>query len=200
MEEFFKTAVSTLPAWLLWPLTAVALLYIVLSRSLAIWKDLHPSYRAYTRARMALELQKLFYEVEAAKNKAVVPDIRQDLPEELQGTQEIRTFLREIYERPKRASEREGVWGVHRPYYVLYGGLGGLVVSALPLISSGPELSYWSSTPILIGFVIYTAFNVSLGSLFVYSLRSRTAMEALLIGTAPALLIQTALNTLQTIN
>lgn len=194
MDKIWEILLPSIPPWLLWPIAVIALLLFLWPRLRAVWQDFVPSQRAYNRAKMALELQKLMYEIEALRRQQGGRDIEQELPEQLRGTKEARDFLRDTFQRPAPARVEAVAHGRFERRYVLFGGLGGLTVAVLPLISGGLGAVDWSNTALLLGFGVRALTLAVLGSVIVFMQRPGSPQLAFLVGAAPGLVMQVVIS------
>ena len=67
METIVETVVAILPLWALWPIVVVIGLLMLWERARILWRDVVPYEREQKRTREALELLKLWYEIEALR-------------------------------------------------------------------------------------------------------------------------------------
>lgn len=84
MDKIFDLIVPQLPGWSIIPVAAILLLFIAWPTLQAMWREIVPSYRLYTREKMRLELLKLLYEVEVLKKDHQLGDMEPLLPQHFQ--------------------------------------------------------------------------------------------------------------------
>ncbi len=189
MDDIWDPLLSDMPPWLLWPIAAIAAFFFLWPKLRAIWLDVVPSQRAYNRAKKALELEKLLYEIEALKKQHSLRDIEADVPFGLRGSEHAKQFLTEASSQAAENSDKQAPSSVQR---IMVGFVGGFVIGVLPLLSGGLDLSVFvdANFPVILGIIFRIGLFSAMGAVFSWLNRARTMQESFVYGMVPVLLIQ----------
>lgn len=192
MDKLWEALLPSIPAWMLWPIAVVGLVLFLWPRIQSILLDFVPSRRAYRRAKEALELQKLRYEIEAIKREHSIEDLGDELPEPLR--RDLEAAEPEAPPTPAEPSPQGGPSS--RAKTAISGALGGLLVAVLPFAQGGLEGLFDASgayaAGVLVGVLVRAVLLMALGAVTVHVFRPSSLQQAFLLGAAPGLILQVA--------
>jgi hypothetical protein len=181
LENLLEALLPKAPPWLLVP-GAVILIFLLAWPSLhEIWTILIPSYRVYAREKRRLDLLKLYYELEAIKKDHQLVEVPPAQSEALNA------LLLAIDRRPPKVE----VIGISSSQKLLFGAFGGALmslISVLPLLESGPDLTLLTGGAI-IGLVLRMAIMSGLGAVTAWMTKCKSSSDAIIRGAAIPLLI-----------
>ena len=188
MDKLFDLIVPQLPGWSIIPAAAILLFFIAWPTLQAIWKEIVPSYRLYTREKMRLELLKLLYEVETLKKEHQLGDMESLLPQRFQQ-RETKDALTPA-EHQKRLPSLEAI---------LFGAVGGSAANMATILFRFVEDNLFLSmlTPMaVIGVLVGVILYGFLGGLIGVFSKPLTRTDAVLRGAAGVFVIFLFLTTL----
>ncbi len=186
--EIWKTVSTDAPSWVLWPSLALLGIIFIWPQVRNIAVDLIPRNRKFSNAKKALELQKLYFEVEALKKNHGLSE-----SEALASGREIydvlfrtdrRDSLVQAAQPPETTAPTVGVFG--RRQRVMYGALGGVIAAFMPFLYDYSTVFAHMDLAVLLGMGIRIVLLGLVGGAISFALKSSDKFQAFAIGAAGA--------------